>query len=56
MHSWFLDYKKNMIIKHEIEKKFLENGCVGTITLSNDGKKMETNNISETPYEQLQGI
>ena len=51
-----LDYKKNMTIKHEIEKKFLENGCVGTITLSNDGKKMETNNISETPYEKLQGI
>lgn len=47
------DYKQNMKIKHEVEKKFLDKGCVGVVTLSNDGKTLETNNLSETLYNTL---
>lgn len=50
-----LTYAENMKIKHSIENKFFEYGCIGTVTLSNDGREAETNNISVTPYDTLQG-
>ena len=49
------DYKTNMKIKHEVEQVFLRNGYIGVVTLSNDGKEMETNNLSTTLYNTLQG-
>lgn len=49
-----LDYKQNMKIKHEVEDKFLTKGCVGVVTLSNDGRELESNNLSETLYNTLQ--
>lgn len=49
-----LDYKENMAIKHEVENRFLAKGCVGVITLSNDGKGLSTNNLSETLFSTLQ--
>lgn len=48
-----LNYKENIKIKHEIEDEFIKNGCVGTITLSDDGFKAETNNLSKTLYSSL---
>lgn len=48
-----LTYQENMKIKHEVQDKFFKYGCVGTVTLSNDGKKMDTNNLSSTLYKTL---
>ena len=48
-----LNYKDNMKIKHEIENKFFDNGCVGTITLSDDGRHLVTNNLTVTLYKNL---
>jgi len=48
-----LTYQENMVIKHEIEDKFFAHGCIGTVTLSNDGKEMETNNLTSTLYSTL---
>lgn len=48
-----LDYKKNLELKHQIENNFFNNGCIGVITLSNDGRYWETNNLSKTLYNTL---
>lgn len=46
-------FEKNMLIKHEIQNLFMKYGCIGTVTLQNDGKHVNTNNLSETLYSQL---
>lgn len=51
-----LSYQENMDIKKEIEDKFFKQGCVGVVTLSNDGREMESNNITVTPYNSLNSI
>lgn len=48
-----LTYKENMLIKHKVEQKFLDKGCIGVITLSDDGYRPYTNNLSETLYTKL---
>lgn len=48
-----LSYQENMAIKHEIEEKFFAQGCIGTVTLSNDGHEIETNNLTTTLYSTL---
>ena len=42
--------------RKEIEDKFFKQGCVGVVTLSNDGREMESNNITVTPYNSLNSI
>jgi hypothetical protein len=41
---------EEMAIKTEIENRFFDYGCVGTITLSNNGKDDGTNNLTLTSY------
>ena len=51
-----LDYEHNIFIKSIIEQKFMKAGCIGTITLHNDGSDNSTNkpnNLSKILYNQL---
>lgn len=48
-----LTYQENMKIKHKVEQRFFKKGYIGVVTLSNDGRQMETNNLSSTPYDTL---
>lgn len=50
------DYKENMKLKHQVEQEFFKNGCIGVITLSDDGRKLDTNNLSKTLYSQLNSV
>lgn len=51
-----LNYGDNILIKSIIEQKFMKAGCIGTITLHNDGSDNSTikpNNLSKILYNQL---
>ena len=44
-----LSFEENLAIKQDLERKFLRNGCIGTITLHGDGGNGELNdNMSQT--------
>ena len=48
-----LDYASALKIKHDIENKFFKYNCVGTITLSSDGKSDGTNDLTKNVYNTL---
>jgi hypothetical protein len=48
-----INYTKALEIKHQIETKFFEYNCLGTITLSSDGSPDSTNDLTKTLYNTL---
>ena len=48
-----LNYTSALKIKQSIENKFFEYNCVGTITLSSDGKPDGTNDLTKNVYNTL---
>lgn len=48
-----LTFQENLQIKKMIEDRFIEAGCIGVVTLSDDGKSLDSNNLSKTHYSLL---
>ena len=48
-----LSQEVNQQIKEKIEAKFVAAGCRGSVTLQDDGRDLEKNNLSETLYSSL---